>query len=193
MRFGLLRLVILFSLVSLLGCMKGGGAKVQWSENIAVYASSHDTKLHDDNIHSEGETARLISDAQDEASQLEADKYNQATLEWGKSQPIQRVIIKADPGQLEFFEIQYLDEEGKWHTIKDVQNHVKDVYKLDLGEPVYTRKLRLKVPNKWDSRSMTGAKRRTRGEGGSEVVVFKKIREIEVYYALKPGETPQTQ
>jgi len=184
------KLVVLFGLVPLVGCL-GGGPKIEWSRNMAVYASSHDSKIHDDNIFSEGETARFISEERDEAAQAEADKYNQATLEWGKPQTVQRIVIKADPGQLEFFEIQYVDAEGKWHTLKNVENHIKDVYKLDLGSPIQTTKLRLKVPNKWDSRMMGGAKRRTRGEGGSEVVAFKKIREIEVYHAVEPSASSE--
>ena len=186
--------VVMMSFVVMMGCLGGAsGPKVQWSKNMAVYASSHDSKLHDDNIFSAGETARFISDARDEASQTEADKYNQVTLEWGKAQPVQRIIIKAEIGQIEFFEIQYLDEEGGWQTVKKVSNHIKEVYKVDLKTPIYTKKLRLKIPNKWDSRRMGGAKRRTRGEGGSEVASFKKIRDIEVYYALPPEEAAAAQ
>lgn len=182
------RTVVALILVSTLGCMGSTSSNVKWSEDIAVYAESKDPKLNDHNIYSAGETSPLLSEAMDEASQQEADKYTQATLEWGQPQTIQRVIVKADPGELEFFEVQYQDEAGDWQTLREVKNHIKDEYKLDLREPIQTRKLRLKVPKEWDSRRMTGQKRRTRGEGGAPVAAFKKIRDIEVYYALPSSE-----
>ncbi|MCZ6679114.1 MAG: hypothetical protein O7E52_17925 [Candidatus Poribacteria bacterium] len=182
--------LVVLSLVSILGC--ASGPAVQWSEDIAQFAESQDSKLNDHHIYSVGQTSPLISEAKDEKSVAEADKFTQATLEWRKPQPIQRVIIKAEIGQLEFFEIQYLDAEDNWQTIRSVKNHVREEYKLKLKEPIHTRKLRLKVPIKWESRRMGGQKKRTRGEGGAPVAAYKKIRDIEVYYVLPAGEPTTT-
>ena len=120
MRWVTLAIVILCS-VSFLGCLSIGGSSVTWSENIAVFAGSKDSKLNDDNIHSVGETQPLIAEAGDKASIQESDRYTQALLEWGKPQKIQRVIIKAAVGDLEFFDVQYRNAEGEWKTIKELK------------------------------------------------------------------------
>jgi hypothetical protein len=187
MRWVTLAIVILCS-VSFLGCLSIGGSSVTWSENIAVFAGSKDSKLNDDNIHSVGETQPLIAEAGDKASIQESDRYTQALLEWGKPQKIQRVIIKAAVGDLEFFDVQYRNAEGEWKTIKEVKNNLRTEYKFTLSNPISTRKLRLKVPRQWDSRRVGGQKRATRGETGAPMGSYKKIREIEVYYALSPEE-----
>ena len=187
MRLVTLAIVILCS-VSFLGCLSMGGSSVTWSENIAVFAHSKDSKLNDDNINSVAETDPLISESGDEVSVQEADKYTQALLEWGQPQKIQRVIIKADVGDLEFFDVQYRTAEGEWKTIKEVKNNLRTEYKFTLANPISTRKFRLKVPRQWDSRRVGGQKRATRGETGAPMGSYKKIREIEVYYALPPKE-----
>jgi hypothetical protein len=181
----------MLSLVSMLGCLGSSGPPVQWSKNIAIFAKCQDTKLNDDNTYTVGETSRLVIEKTGRITkedQEEEENFTQATLEWAKPQPVQRIIVVADKGDLEFFKIQVGDEEGNWETIKAVTNHFQDQYKYQLPEPIHTQKLRLKVPKKWESRRMGGQKRKTRGEGGAEVGIFKKIRDIQVYYALPPEE-----
>jgi thymidine phosphorylase len=178
--------------VSLLGCLSIGGSSVTWSENIAVFAHSRDSKLNDDNINTVAETQPLIEEAGDAASIAESDRYTQAMLEWGRPQKIQRVIIKAAVGDLEFFDVQYRTAEGKWETIKAVKNNLKEEYRFTLANPISTRQLRLKVPRQWDSRRVGGQKRATRGETGAPMGSYKKIREIEVYHALPPAETSES-
>lgn len=191
MRFTTLTLIIaIIGSVLLTGCMSSG-PPVRWSENLAIQANSRDTKFHDDNMYTEGETGPIIEDEKDVASQMESDKNSEAVLQWVKPQMIQRVVVKADIGELEFFDIQYMDDQEKWQTVGKVKNHIKDKYQLKLKRPVVTRKLRLLVPRAWDSRRVSGGKRATRSEGGAPVLSYKKIREIEVYYAL-PAEEPVT-
>ncbi len=190
MRFVVLT-VLMLGLVSMLGCLGPSGPPIQWSRNIAPFADCQDPKLNDDNIHSVGETSRLIIERTtrlSRADQEEEENFTQATLRWGKPQPIQRIVVIADKGKLEFFKVQVTDEAGKWKTIRDVQNHFRDQYKLQLPEPIHAERLRLKVPKKWESRRLGGQKRSTRGEGGAEVDIFKQIRDIQVFYALPPEE-----
>ncbi len=191
MRYATLTLVML-SLVSAIGCLSS--SSVKWSENIALYAESRDSKLNDANINSVGETGPFISTAKDQKSEEQADKFSQALLEWKKPQQIQRVIIKANPGDLEFFEIQYQDDQENWQTLQSVKNNVKEEYKFELKQPITTYKLRLKVPQKWASRQIKGQKRSKLMAGrfgGAQSLTYKKIREIEVYYTLPP-EAPTT-
>ena len=190
MRFVVLT-VLMLGLVSMLGCLGPSGPPIQWSRNIAPFAECQDPKLNDDNIHSVGETSRLIIERTtrlSRADQEEEENFTQATLRWAKPQPIQRIVVIADKGKLEFFKVQVTDESGEWKTIRDVQNHFRDQYKLQLPEPIHTERLRLKVPKKWESRRLGGQKRSTRGEGGSEVDIFKSVRDIQVFYALPPEE-----
>ena len=190
MRFVVLT-VLMLGLVSMLGCLGPSGPPIQWSRNIAPFAECQDPKLNDDNIHSVGETSRLIIERTTRlslADQEEEENFTQATLRWAKPQPIQRIVVIADKGKLEFFKVQVTDESGEWKTIRDVQNHFRDQYKLQLPEPIHTERLRLKVPKKWESRRLGGQKRSTRGEGGSEVDIFKSVRDIQVFYALPPEE-----
>ena len=190
MRFVVLTVVIL-GLVSTLGCLGASGPPIQWSRNIAPFAECQDPKLNDDNTFSVGETSRLIIEKQTRLTkedQEEEENFTQATLTWAKPQPVQRIVVVADKGKLEFFEVQVVDESGAWKTIRSVKNHFQDQYKLQLPEPVHTQRLRLKVPKKWESRRVGGQKRRTRGDGGAEVNIFKPIRDIQVFYALPPEE-----
>ena len=190
MRFVVLT-VLMLGLVSMLGCLGPSGPPIQWSRNIAPFAECQDPKLNDDNIHSVGETSRLIIERTtrlSRADQEEEENFTQATLRWAKPQPIQRIVVIADKGKLEFFKVQVTDESGEWKTIRDVQNHFRDQYKLQLPEPIHAERLRLKVPKKWESRRLGGQKRSTRGEGGSEVDIFKSIRDIQVFHALPPEE-----
>ena len=182
---------LILGLVSTLGCLGPSGPPVQWSRNIAPFAESQDSKLNDDNTFSVGETSRLIIERTTmltKADQEEEENFTQATLTWAKPQPVQRIIVVADKGKLEFFEVQVVDESGDWKTIRSVKNHYQDQFKLQLPEPIHTHRLRLKVPKKWESRRVGGQKRRTRGEGGAEVDIFKPIRDIQVFYALPPEE-----
>ena len=191
MRFVVLTFVIMM-LVSTSGCLGPSGPPIQWSRNIAPFAKCQDSKLNDDNTHSVGETSRLIIEKTGvltKEDQEEEENFTQATLEWAKPQPVQRIVIVADKGELEFFEIQVGNEADDWRTIKSVKNHFQDQYKFQLPEPIHTRRLRLKVPKKWESRRVGGQKRRTRGEGGAEVNIFKPIRDIQVFYALPPEES----
>lgn len=190
MRFVVLT-VLMLGLVSMLGCLGPSGPPIQWSRNIAPFAECQDPKLNDDNIHSVGETSRLIIERTtrlSRADQEEEENFTQATLRWAKPQPIQRIVVIADKGKLEFFKVQVTDESGEWKTIRDVQNHFRDQYKLQLPEPIHAERLRLKVPKKWESRRLGGQKRSTRGEGGAEVDIFKQIRDIQVFHALPPEE-----
>ena len=62
---------------------------------------------------------------------------------------------------------------------------MRPVYTFTLRKPIVTTKFRLKVPRRWDSRRVGGQKRSTRGETGApSMQEYKKIQEIELYYAL---------
>ena len=186
--------------LSVLVCLSTGcvlsGPKYNWSENIALSASSgragsesFDSPMHDDNINTYGETGPLLLDARDQASLEAADKFSQATLRWVKPQTIQRVVVKTDQYELEFFNIYYQDDEGNWELLKEVKNNISKAYSYVNPKPITTTHLQIRVPNRWDSRRVGGQKRRTVGEGGAPSLSYKKIREIEVYYAL-PMEAP---
>ena len=41
---------------------------------------------------------------------MESDKYTEAVLRWRQPQTIQQVVVKAEPGQLEFFAVQYMND-----------------------------------------------------------------------------------
>ena len=186
MRFGLL-IMTLCVVVAMSGCILASNPAFNRSKNIAMDASSEDTKFHDDNIYSVGETGPILEDEKDEASQAESDKFTEAVLKWRQPQTIQQVVVKAEPGQLEFFAVQYMNEEGEWVTVKEVRDNMRPVYTFTLRNPIVTTKFRLKVPRRWDSRRVGGQKRSTRGETGApSAQEYKKIQEIELYYALPP-------
>ena len=186
MRFGLL-ILTLCVVIGMSGCILASNPSYNWSKNIALDASSEDTKFHDDNIHSIGETGPILEDEKDVKSQEESDKFTEAVLKWRQPQTIQQVVVKAEPGQLEFFSVQYMDEEGKWVTVKEVRDNMRPMYRFTLHNPIVTTKFRLKVPRRWDSRRVGGQKRSTRGETGApSAQEYKKIQEIELYYALPP-------
>ena len=186
MRFGLF--VITFcGLVALSGCVLSSNPSLNWSKNIALDATSEDSRFHDDNMHTRGETGPILEDEKDEASQMESDKYTEAVLKWRQPQTIQQVVVKAEEGQMEFFAVQYMNEAEEWVTVKEVKDNIRKVYRFTLKDPIVTTKFRLKVPRRWDSRRITGAKRSTRGETGApSAQEYKKIQEIELYYALPP-------
>ena len=102
---------------------------------------------------------------------------------------MQQIVVTCDQYELEFFNILYKDKDGKWQLLKEVKNNVSKAYKYTHPEPITTTHLQIRVPNRWDSRRVGGQKRRTVGEGGAPTITYKKIREIEVYYAL-PMEEP---
>lgn len=186
MRFVLFA-ILLCAVIGMSGCILASGPSLNWSENIAITATSQDTKFHDDNIHTQGETGPILSAEKDEASQLESDKFTEALLEWRKPQTIQQVVVKAQEGELEFFAIQYMNEKGEWVTVKDVRDNLRPIYKFTLQKPVMTTKFRLKVPRQWESRRVGGQKRSRRSESGApSASEYKKIQEIEIYYALPP-------
>ncbi len=196
MRFILL-VMTLCVVVGLSGCILASNPSYNWSKNIALDATSEDTKYHDDNMYSVGETGPILEDEKDEASQQESDDYTEAVLRWRQPQTIQQIVVKAEPGQMEFFYAQYMDDDGKWVTVKHVRDNMRPIYKFTLGDPIVTTKFRLKVPRRWDSRRVGGQKRSTRGETGApSIQEYKKIQDIELYYALPPdpmeaGATPQ--
>ncbi len=195
MRFGLFA-ILLCGVIGLSGCILSSSPSLNWSKNIAIMATSQDTKFHDDNIHTQGETGPILSAEKDEAAQAESDKFTEALLEWRKPQTIQQVVVKAQEGQLEFFAIQYMDEEGKWVTVKEVKDNLRENYRFTLKEPIMTTKFRLRVPRQWESRRVGGQKRSRRSESGApSASEYKKIQEIELYYALPPdsAETPATE
>ena len=184
MRTGL-SVIMLCGLFGMSGCILASNPSLNWSKNVAVTAASDDSKFHDNNIYTEGATTTISEDAKDGASQQESDKFTEAVLSWNIPQTIQQVVIKAKEGQLEFFEIQYINDEGKWVTVKKVSEHLRSVYKYTLKEPIVTKKFRLKVPRRWDSRRVGGRSRSKRSEtGGPTAEEYRKIQEIELYYAL---------
>jgi hypothetical protein len=186
MRLGLFA-ITLCVITGLSGCILASNPAINLSKNIALDASSEDTKYHDDNIYSIGETGPILEDGKDEASQMESDKYTEAVLRWRQPQTIQQVVVKAEPGQMEFFAAQYMNEDEEWVTMKEVRDNMRPVYKFTLKNPIVTTKFRLKVPRRWDSRRIGGQKRSTRGETGAPTAQeYKKIQEIEIYYALPP-------
>lgn len=172
-------------LLGLSGCFLSSTPSLNWSENIAITAAGSDPKFHDDNIYTEGETTNIHENAQDRSTQDEAEKFTEAVLSWNVPQAIQHIVIKAEEGQLEFFQIQYMGEDGKWVTAKDVRENMRSVYKYTLGSPVTTKKFRLKVPRRWDSRYVGGQSRYKRSETGAPTASeYRKIQEIELYYAM---------
>ncbi len=193
MRFILL-VMALCVVIGLSGCILASNPSHNWSKNIAIDATSEDNKFHDNNMYSVGETGPILEDEKDEASQQESDDYTEAVLKWRNPQKIQQVVVKAQPGQMEFFAAQYMDEEGGWVTIKEVRDNMRPTYRFTLREPIMTTKFRLKVPRRSDSRRIGGQKRSTRGETGAPGAgEYKKIQEIELYYALPPEETAEAE
>ncbi|MEC9258469.1 MAG: hypothetical protein VX541_08250 [Candidatus Poribacteria bacterium] len=192
-RFTLSIFVLLFAVICT-GCILMG-PKVIWSDNLAIQASSKDEKMHDDNMYTDGETSPLISERKDKKAVEEADKYTHATLSWIQTQKVEKIVIKSDEGQLEFFEALYKDGEGNWKSLRNVRDNLKTTYRINmLGRPIMTTAIRLKIPRRWDSRRVGGQKRRARGETGAPQGTSRKIREIEVYHsiALEP-EVPSTE
>ena len=185
-RFTIFIFVLLFAVICT-GCILTG-QKVIWSENLAIQASSKDEKMNDDNMYTAGETFHLISEKKDKKSVEEADKYTHATLNWIQTQKIEKIVIKADEGQLEFFEALYKDDDGNWKSIRNVRDNLKTAYSINMvGRPIMTKAVRLKIPRRWDSRRVGGQKRRARGETGAPQGTSRKIREIEVYHSISPG------
>ena len=185
-RFTIFIFVLLFAVICT-GCILTG-QKVIWSENLAIQASSKDEKMNDDNMYTAGETFPLISEKKDKKSVEEADKYTHATLNWIQTQKIEKIVIKADEGQLEFFEALYKDDDGNWKSIRNVRDNLITAYSINMvGRPIMTKAVRLKIPRRWDSRRVGGQKRRARGETGAPQGTSRKIREIEVYHSISPG------
>ena len=185
-RFTIFIFVLLFAVICT-GCILSG-QKLIWSENLAIQASSKDEKMNDDNMYTAGETFPLISEKKDKKSVEEADKYTHATLNWIQTQKIEKIVIKADEGQLEFFEALYKDDDGNWKSIRNVRDNLKTAYSINMvGRPIMTKAVRLKRPRRWDSRRGGGQKRRARGETGAPQGTSRKIREIEVYHSISPG------
>ncbi len=190
MRFSILIVIFLCMLVGMSGCVLSSSPSLNWSENVAIRAASKDSKFHDDNLYTEGRTSTIVEADRSQAAQEESDKFTEAVLNWNVSQTIQQIVVKAKEGQLEFFHIQYMDEEGKWVTIKDVRDNMRPVYKYTLREPIVTKKFRLKVPRRWESRRIGGQSRSKRSETGApSAAQYRNIQEIELYYALPTPET----
>ena len=184
MRFGLFAIIFCW-ILGLSGCILASNPSFNRSENVAVTAASTDSKLNDENLYTEGETSTIREDARDIASQQESDNFTEAVLSWNIPQTIQQVVIKAKEGQLEFFEIQYMDDGGKWVTVNQVRDNMRAEYKFTLRDPIVTKKFRLKVPRRWDSRRVGGQSRSKRSETGAPTAAeYRKIQEIELYYAL---------
>ena len=185
-RFTIFIFVLLFAVICT-GCILTG-QKVIWSENLAIQASSKDEKMNDDNMYTAGEPFPLISEKKDKKSVEEADKYTHATLNWIQTQKIEKIVIKADEGQLEFFEALYKDDDGNWKSIRNVRDNLKTAYSINMvGRPIMTKAVRLKIPRLCDSRRVGWQKRRARGETGAPQGTSRKIREIEVYHSISPG------
>ena len=188
MRFGFLG-IFFCVMLGLSGCSIFPPPSLNWGKNIAITASGTDPKFHDDNIYTEGETSSILEDEKSRASQEEADKFTEAILSWNIPQTIQHIVIKAQEGQLEFFHIQYMDEDDNWVTVEDVSENMRPIYKYTLGEPIVTRKFRLKVPRRWDSRRVGGPSRYKRSETGAPTgAEYRKIQEIELYHAIPTSD-----
>ncbi len=184
MRIGLFA-IIFCCILGFSGCILASNPSLNLSENIAITAASNSPRIHDDNIYTEGETTTIREDATDIASQQESDNFTEAVLSWNIPQTIQHIVIKAKEGQLEVFEIQYMDDDGEWVTVKEVRDNLRSEYKHTLGKPIVTKTFRLKVPRRWDSRRVGGQSRSKRAEGGApSAAEYRKIQEIELYYAL---------
>ena len=184
MRYGICAM-FLCCLIVFSGCVLSSTPNLNWSENVALTAASSDPKMNDENIYTEGETTTILEDAKIKATQVESDNFTEAVLSWNIPQTIQHIVIKAKEGQLEFFEIQYMDGNDQWVTIKNVQENMRPIYKYTTRDPVVTNKFRLKVPRRWDSRRVGGPSRSKRSETGAPTTQeYRKIQEIEVYYAL---------
>lgn len=184
MRIGLF-VIVLCVVLGLSGCILASNPSFNRSKNVALTAASTDSKLNDENLYTEGETSTIREDAKDIASQQESDNFTEAVLSWNIPQTIQQVVIKAKEGQLEFFEIQYMDDGGEWITVKEVRENMRPEYTHTLRDPVLTKKFRLKVPRRWDSRRVGGQSRSKRSETGAPTAAeYRKIQEIELYYAL---------
>ena len=189
MRFGLFA-IILYMVIGLSGCFLSSTPNLNWSKNIAITAASSDPKINDDNIYTEGSTTTITEDAGSQESQMESDNFTEALLSWNAPQQIQHIVIKAREEQLEFFEIQYMDDNEEWITVKEVRENMRAIYKYTTRDPIVTSKFRLKVPRRWDSRRVGGQSRSKRSETGAPTTAeFRKIQEIELYYAL-PTSTP---
>lgn len=194
MRLGILVIIFCVMFVGMTGCVLSSSPSLNWSENVAIRAVSKNSKFHDDNIYTEGRTSTIVEENRSQAAQEESDKYTEAVLSWNVPQTIQHIVVKAKEGQLEFFFIQYMDEEGKWVTLKDVRENMRSVYKYTLRDPIVTKKFRLKVPRRWESRRIGGQSRSKRTETGApSAAEYKNIQEIELYYALPTPETTPMQ
>ncbi|MCY4403357.1 MAG: hypothetical protein OXD54_12335 [Candidatus Poribacteria bacterium] len=188
MRLGLL-CVIFCVIIGLSGCILSSTPSLNWGKNIAIMASGTDPKFHDDNLYTVGETSSIRESEKDRSSQEEADNYTEAVLTWNVPQTIQHIVVKAQEGQLEFFEMQYMDGDGKWVTIKDIRDNMRPIYKYTLSKPVVSTKFRLKVPRRWDSRRVGGQSRYKRSETGAPTAAeYREIQEIEIYYALPTSD-----
>ncbi|MDE0089106.1 MAG: hypothetical protein OXU23_25540 [Candidatus Poribacteria bacterium] len=88
-----------------------------------------------------------------------------------------------------------MDDGGKWVTVNQVRDNMRSEYKFTLRNPIITKKFRLKVPRRWDSRRVGGQSRTKRADGGApSATEHRKIQEIELYYALPtPAEASSTQ
>ncbi len=184
MRFGLFAIMFCW-ILGLSGCILTSNPSLNWSKNVAITAASTDSKLNDENLYTEGETTTIREDAKDIASQQESDNFTEVVLSWNIPQTIQYIVIKAKEGQLEFFEIQYMGDDGEWVKVNEVRDNLRTEYKFTLRNPIVTKKFRLKVPRRWDSRRVGGQSRFKRSETGAPTAAeFRKIQEIELYYAL---------
>ena len=95
MRFGLL-VITLCVLIGLSGCVLSSNPSLNWSKNIALDATSEDSRFHDDNMHTPRRDGDLFSKMRkDEASQMESDKFTEAVLKWRQPQTIQQVVVKS--------------------------------------------------------------------------------------------------
>ncbi len=184
MRFGLL-VIIFCGVLGVSGCFLSSTPSLNWSENIAIKAASTDPKINDDNIYTEGQTSPLVVKKADITLEEESEKFTEAVLIWNVPQTIQHIVVKAKEGQLEFFQMQYMDEDEEWITVREARDNIRPVYKFTLRDPIVTTKFRLKVPRRWDSKYVGGQMRATRSETGAPTSTeFRNIQEIEIYYAL---------
>ncbi len=177
------RIVLFSTLVMLSACM----SSVEWGPNIAVNARATNDRMNDGNDYTGADSQAMLEEARDLKILEEMDKYTQATLTWNRPTTIARVVIRAK--ELEVFTLEALVD-GEWKTLHETKNNLKDSWAYTLPDPVTTTEIRVRIPRKYDTRRVGGAKRRNRVEGGMPSGE-KTIYEFEAYGPPIPKEDEQ--
>ena len=176
-------LLMLSMILALNACM----SSVEWGPNIAVNARATSDRMNDGNLYTGANSQAMLEDARDLKVLEEQDKYTQATLTWTKPTVVGRVVISAE--ELEVFMLEALVDED-WKTIQSVKGNLKSSWGYNLPEPITTTAIRVRIPRKYDTRRVGGAKRSSRSEGGMPSGE-RKILEFEAYSPPAPVEAAQ--